>query len=164
MPNYFSRGRNVLYLYPAYSWGDAPGRSKVLIYNCDNSWQFCSWKMSGTFCLCPRKRTETNFITLEVAMKQKCLRLGSINKTFKYIQCWIPLPLLVGYSVMYVSSKIRPKQTILWRTTDPSGLLIQTSAWSRINAEFRAGYPGICSVSFWKPQILFVTFVHAVIQ
>lgn len=101
MPNYFSGVRNVLYLYPAYSWGDAPGRSEVLIYNCDNSLQFCSWKMSGTFCFYSRKRTETNFKTLEVAMKQKRLPLGSINKAFKYTQCWIPLPLLVGYSVMY---------------------------------------------------------------
>lgn len=90
MPNYFSGVRNVLYLYPAYSWDDAPGRNKVLIYNCDNSLQLCSWKMSGTFCFCPRKRTETNFKTVEVAMKQSVFPLTLLIKPLNILKAVFP--------------------------------------------------------------------------
>lgn len=73
--------------------------------------------------------------------------LNILNAEFPCRCWWGTVSCVAGRCV---SSKIRPEQSVLWRTTDPSGLLIQTSAWSRINVEFRPGYPGVCPVSFWK--------------
>lgn len=83
---------------------------------------------------------------------------------------WVPLILTGDQPHVFLSLSVYSldlnaflllfiKEVSLEGTTDPSGHLIQTSAWSRINAEFRPGYPGICHSGTF--QILLLTFVHS---